>query len=713
MWFVPFLSIFSDIGDFFSGLPDMLLNGIVNGLKYVFGLLLYLISIAICKLVDIMYGFFAIFSGMEKIQYADEDKYLINVFFENPTISKAYWGFACLSFVLIFAFLIVAVIRKLFDANGKQKESYGELITSSGKAVLIIVLMSAIMSVSLNITNVLMQRVAAIFDYASTGKQEPYRAFSDEEFAVMNHALEVIGNYSMNPSYTNRYNINSCFNDIRDDLLYLQEAGVFDYNYYRYYVDSEGKEVEIPNWQRSLQKISKTANLKRELKSDIYNDKVTSAIVETVTIINDYPDFAPLQYIRSSYDTTSIDSLDVIIFMTGTANAAQNPAYNENASITDPVRGPYFAGEQSIYSYDDVTDDFDIKLGGIDYPIIIILAALMVWQLFGCIMSCAVRIFNLMLIYIIAPPFAATIPLDGGHRFKSWTEAFVVQLLNVFGTVICMRILILYIPIILGDELVLFDNGFLNLVGKAILIYAGVVACSRGADLFSGILTGNGASASASAGNMTAMSNGLFSSAAKSVGKKALGAAAFVTGFDALDNKLGITDSGKANKRARQEAQEKENDRNLQKELALDTQRAIYSSADKLSAAIKGSSPESSASSSADTSGNPADSSDASVNPLMQRRIANDSNPQPEVKPTKTIPSVNNSSGGGSPRRIKAEDTNLFGPPKSSGSVPQPAKKIKAEDTNLFGPSKSSQTDTPKKQIKVSDTNLFGPPDKK
>lgn len=529
MQYIAFLNIFEDIADFFTGIPDMLLNGIVNALKYIFGLLMYLISIAICKLVAIMYGFFKVFSGMARVKYDAKDKYLLNVFFENAAINKAYWGFAAIAFVLLLVFVAAAIIRKVFDIGDKAKESYGDILMSAGKAILVIILMSFIMSVSLNLTNVLMQRLEVLFDDAALGTQEPFRAFSDEEFAYMNNALETIGNFSVNPSYTSRYNINACFNAIRNDLLYLQDSGVFEYDYYRYYKVND-KEIEIPNWQRSLQKIAKSADLKTPLKSDSYNDKVTAAIVETVEIMSNNKDFEPLQYVRMDYSTSSNSSLDVILFMTGTANAAQNSRYNSNASITDPVRGPYFAGQRSIYSYDNITDDFDIKLGGIDYTIIIILAALMVWQLFGCIMSCAVRIFNLLLIYLLAPPFAATIPWDNGQRFKSWVQAFTVQLLNVFGTVICMRLLMLYIPIILGDKLVLFSSGFLNLVGKAILIYAGVVACSRGADLFSGILLGNGGSASSSAGNMTGMSNSLFGGAAAALGGAAVGAVKGVAG---------------------------------------------------------------------------------------------------------------------------------------------------------------------------------------
>ena len=51
--------------------------------------------------------------------------------------------------------------------------------------------------------------------------------YTDEQYAAMGRALNTIGNYSLVPAYSSRYNLNTCYNEIRQDLLYLQQQGVF------------------------------------------------------------------------------------------------------------------------------------------------------------------------------------------------------------------------------------------------------------------------------------------------------------------------------------------------------------------------------------------------------------------------------------------------------------------------------------------------------
>lgn len=484
------------LGDIFSDALDGIVNSILYGIRYVIGLVAYGISAAVLKLVSLFYSFFRVFAGLTKVSYDGESKYLINVFFDNAAINKVYWYMAALGFVFMFVFALVAVIRKLFDPFEKQKASYGQILMGCGKSILIILLMTGIMNVALSATNLLMQRINYMFNRATATTPVGKRTFTGEEIAKMNRIMEIIGNYAINPSYNSRYNINSCFNAIREPMLELQNAGVFEYDY-----------DNIDCWQKVLKNIAKSTSLKKDLMVDVYHDGVTRAIEEAMSALKNNANFRPVQSITSGgLGATADVPIDAIIFLAGTAGAAKSSYYNETVSVNDALRGPYYNGKRSIYSLDHVDADFEIAVGagGIDYIIIIIMGVLIIWQLITCVLTCAVRIFNMLLLYVIAPPMAATIPLDDGQRFKSWTDAMVVQCLNVFGTVIIMRLAMLYIPIIMSDKLVLFDNSFMNLIGKAVLIYAGFVAAGRGADLFSGVIMGNGAGASAQAGNMQA-----------------------------------------------------------------------------------------------------------------------------------------------------------------------------------------------------------------
>ena len=502
-----------------KALGDAILDGILSGLKYFFGMIAYLICAAVLKLVNMFYAFFKIFTGISPVSYDGKSDYLINVFFSNSSITKVYWGFAIIGFVLVFVFAMVVVIRKMFDIYEKQKMSYGQLLTSCGKSILIIILMTFIVNASLSVTNVLMQRINYLFDRADAKTVEGRRYFTGEEIAVMNSIMEKIGNYAINPSYNSRYSINSCFNEIRPEMLYLQNLGVFEYQY------------DEDTWQGALKTIAKSADLENDLMMDVYHESVTTALLSTMDTLSAKKEFRPAQYaVGTGLGSTEDVPVDVIIFLSGTSQAAKNGYYNKTVSVNDALRGPYYTGQRSIYSFNQVKEDFDISVGGIDYIIILILSVLIIWQLITCILTCAVRIFNMLLLYVIAPPFAATIPLDDGQRFRSWVDAFVVQCLSVFGTVIIMRLTMLYIPIIMSDKLILFESKFMNLIGKTILIYAGFVAAGRGSDLFNGVLTGNGAGASLQSGNMQQQG----AVAAKALG----GLAADVTGVTKAKDKI-------------------------------------------------------------------------------------------------------------------------------------------------------------------------------
>ena len=47
----------------------------------------------------------------------------------------------------------------------------------------------------------------------------------------MARIYNVIGNHAINASYDSRMNVNSCFNEIRSDMLILERKGVFDFDY--------------------------------------------------------------------------------------------------------------------------------------------------------------------------------------------------------------------------------------------------------------------------------------------------------------------------------------------------------------------------------------------------------------------------------------------------------------------------------------------------
>ena len=487
-----------------SMLADYAGSAISDGLQSILNntifRLVYYIAAAVCWVIGILYDLFEVMAGLVKVTYDGEKQYLINIFFGNSTVSKAYWGMAMIGFVLCFLFTIIAVIRKMMDMEGKVQASLGIIVGNCVKSIATIALMSAFMLALLNMTNVLIQQVMYIFNNADDLGKEQTITYTDEEYAAMARVLNTIGNYSLNPAWTSRYNINSCFNDFREDLQWLYDQGVFDV----YYDDDT---IKHTSWQSELEKIVYTVDLTEDLPLNTYNENLQAALEHTVEVMQTDKKFKPI----SSYQRTSIAGsetipLDRILFLSCTMRAANNAAFNVSPSFTDALRGPYYTGEKSIYDFDTVASDFNIGLAT-DYILLFIVAYAMIKDLFEIIFTCVSRIFNMILLYLISPPMIAAAPLDGGGKLKQWMTAMIVQSFGVFGTIVAMRVMMLLVPIMMSADLVLFDNILLNIFGKIILIVGALEVEKKAIGLITGILSDNAGYQAVNAGDMKATAN--------------------------------------------------------------------------------------------------------------------------------------------------------------------------------------------------------------
>ena len=477
-----------------SSVGDWIADGIGGILSSFFYGLFYSIGTGLCWVVSILDQLFSVMSGMTKVRYQGKPHTLIDVFFGNTVVENIYWAMALIGILLCFVFAILAVTKKAADSGDKMRQSMGGILTGMFKGMLIIVCLTVILNMVLSFSDKLLTQINYAFTYSDTLDKEDSITFKDDQYAAMARVLDTIANYSLNPSYNSRYNLNSCFNEIRGDLQYLEQQGVFDF----YYV-TEGGTNE--SWQSALQKIVNSTDLKRDLSLDIYNTQVSDALLECMKIMQTDYSFAPLKsYTRQYSGSRANIPLDRVIFLMCTMRAAKNPVYNQNVSVSDPLRGAYYIGEKSIYDYDQVSSDFEIS--GIDYIVLYLVAFKLIWDLAVIIIDCVARIFNMLFLYLIAPPFIGVMPLDEGGKFKQWTTAFIVQCFGVFGTVIAMRVLLIFIPIVINSDLVLFESSTLNMVGKVVLILGGMSTAKRASGVVTGILADNAGMQAIHAGSM-------------------------------------------------------------------------------------------------------------------------------------------------------------------------------------------------------------------
>lgn len=487
--------ISASIGSWISDKLDSVANAIAESISHFFYTIVYKIAAAICGIVEILDQLFSTMSGTSYVTYDGSKVFLINVFFNNSTVNNIYWAMALIGIILCFVFAIIAVMRKSIDSGDKIRQSMGGILTGLFKSILLIVSMNALMTVLLYGSNMLLTQVDYVFRNADSLNKSTSIEYTDEQYAAMARALNTIGNYSLSPSYESRYNINSCYNEIRDDLYFLEQTGVFDFQY-------DTKEGE--SWQSTLQAIANSADLTSDLSMDVYNEGVENAIKNAVKQLQTNSNFYPLESYTYQYQSFEEGyeylTLDRVVFLLCTFGAAKNPSLNEDMSLTDSLRGAYYYGQKSIYDFNAVDADFDIT--EISYILMFALCWFIGWNLAIIIMNCVARIFNLLLLYLISPLAVSTMPLDDGTKTKQWATALIIQCFGILGTVISMRVLITILPIIMSSKLVLFESDTLNLMGKVILIVGAVDVAKKANGMITGILADNASMQSIMAGDM-------------------------------------------------------------------------------------------------------------------------------------------------------------------------------------------------------------------
>ena len=524
-----------DLWDSMSGWLNNTLSSLLESiLNSTLFRLFYYIERGLCYIIDVLYKMFEVFAGLVRVNYNNTPDYLINIFFSNQAVNNIYWGMALIGIVLTIGFAIFAVVRKAFDSSGKQQQSHGQILWAGIRSILIIVSMTAIMSIVLNTTGILMQSVDDLFTDPYHLTDPIRREFTGEEYAAMGRVLSTVGNYSVVDSENSRYNLNLCYNDIRSDMLYLQNQGVFNYNYIK--TDENGEIIE--SWQSVLAKIATSCDLSQDVKVDVYNDGVARSIRNAMNFITNNARPRALESIeRSSFTDRSDSHLDEMVFLMGTMKAAKAGAFNTSPAFDDALRGPYYYGDKkSIYNFEQVNDDFNIGFPT-DYLVVWIAAIGIIFNLVVIILNCVARIFNMLFLYLIAPPVIAAQPLDGGGKTKQWMTAFLVQSLSVFGTVIAMRLLLLFIPIVIDPQLVLFQNEpVLNALAKYMLVFGGFEAAKKSSSILTGILADSAGWQAVQAGDMSGSALkaiGTATGLAAGAAKTAAGVGTSVAGFAA------------------------------------------------------------------------------------------------------------------------------------------------------------------------------------
>ena len=156
-------------------------------------------------------------------------------------------------------------------------------------------------------------------------------------------------------------------------------------------------------------------------------------------------------------------------------------------------------------------------------------------SLFNASMGMIMRLYNLVVLFIISPPIAALMPLDGGSAYKNWRQKFIGSTISAYGTIAGLNLFFQIVPIVqsinlfdpnasAGHELMNINNGFYNRLTQLLFVLVGCLMIKDISKMISSII---GAEDAMEAG--AGMSKQVAENAAK-IGKVAVAGAALATG---------------------------------------------------------------------------------------------------------------------------------------------------------------------------------------
>ena len=155
---------------------------------------------------------------------------------------------------------------------------------------------------------------------------------------------------------------------------------------------------------------------------------------------------------------------------------------SESLSFTDRARIAFYNNNAKYESSSNSSEYFYFSyfkiLGGVVLSIYIILLLSLAIVMF------VTRIFDLILLFIVSPYFAATISLDGGEKFGEWRKLFIAKLVSGFGLVIMMKLFVgIVLPIITDGSVIFSTNTFINTGFMVLLLTAGCYAVFKSHNL--------------------------------------------------------------------------------------------------------------------------------------------------------------------------------------------------------------------------------------
>lgn len=125
-------------------------------------------------------------------------------------------------------------------------------------------------------------------------------------------------------------------------------------------------------------------------------------------------------------------------------------------ALRNKANEEYYLSGQHFQNTKAAIDDVDVSRINWLYAFFEVLLVIIIFA--KLIIECMVRVFMILILFVVCPYFVALMPLDDGAKFKRWKEMFVAFTISVFGPILSMKTYLVLLPYLVTGTAI--DFGF-------------------------------------------------------------------------------------------------------------------------------------------------------------------------------------------------------------------------------------------------------------
>lgn len=447
-------------------------SGFFGALISIIPKLLYFLCTLIFQVLDILQLLVRKVAGLDVVYYSSSSilgdagtsseetgdlvlRFIRTIFTgDNAILSNIFWALIILGLIMLIITTFIAVLRSEYAATDAKSASKGKIIGKAFKAIASFAVVPIVCFFGIYLSNIILQALDTITSGTSSSQLgTTYTTETGETSSVANLFQQ--------------------FDTATDQKTYIS------YNFF----GSNNGDVGVDGSEKTGNSIPTTSTPISGLlfKASAYK---SNRIRNNSVFQKHLGEEGVNAGVFGKFGTQYSKAADLLDECYANAYTLKNTAtLSSNSDFEDQFLYPFggrdsFIGnyppssfrtfdknnvQQVWYYYDLWSFNFVICIGGL-----VVAAKLLIYLCFGLMK----RIFELVVLFLIAAPISSLMPLDDGAALKKWREKFTSKVIAAYGPIVGLNLFFVILPFI--TEINFFNIPFVDAIVNVFFVIVGL-----------------------------------------------------------------------------------------------------------------------------------------------------------------------------------------------------------------------------------------------